>query len=168
MPAHTEVRTKWSTSCRRQMHFITRKYLYLFIKISRNCPCALNWQCINIVSGNGMAPIRRQPTSHFLNQCWSSVMTPYVCCPVVTKPHRGRKHHQVVNRSVHLFSLWTYFHLDETIFVYRITWWRPHMEAFFTLLALCAGKSPVAGDFSSQRATNVSFDVSLIRVRMSC
>ena len=38
------------------------------------------------------------------------------------------------------------------------------METFSALLALCAGNSPVTGEFSSQRPVTQSFDVfSLIR-----
>ena len=33
----------------------------------------------------------------------------------------------------------------------KITWWRHHMETFSALLALCAGNSPVTGDFPAQR-----------------
>ena len=36
------------------------------------------------------------------------------------------------------------------------------MESFFALLALCAGNSPVTGEFSSQKPVTQSFDVSLI------
>ena len=32
------------------------------------------------------------------------------------------------------------------------------MEAFFALLALCVGKSPVTGEFRSQRPVTRSFD----------
>ena len=32
------------------------------------------------------------------------------------------------------------------------------MEAFFALLTLCAGNSPVTGEFPSQRASNADFD----------
>ena len=31
------------------------------------------------------------------------------------------------------------------------TWWRPQMDTFSALLALCAGNSPVTGGFPSQR-----------------
>ena len=44
--------------------------------------------------------------------------------------------------------------------VIRIAWWRHQMEAFSALLALCAGNSPVTGEFSSQRPVTRSFDVS--------
>ena len=38
------------------------------------------------------------------------------------------------------------------------TWWRHQMETFSALLALCAGKSPVSGEFPSQRPLTRSFD----------
>ena len=38
-------------------------------------------------------------------------------------------------------------------------WWRHHMETFSALLALCAGNSPVAGEFPSQRPVTWNFDV---------
>ena len=41
-------------------------------------------------------------------------------------------------------------------------WWRHQMETFSALLALCAGSSPVTGEFPSQRPVTRSFDVSLI------
>ena len=38
-------------------------------------------------------------------------------------------------------------------------WWRHQMETFSALLALCAGDSPVTGEFPSQRPVTRSFDV---------
>ena len=40
-----------------------------------------------------------------------------------------------------------------------IAWWRYQMEAFSTLLALCAGNSPVTNELPSQRPVTRSFDV---------
>ena len=40
-----------------------------------------------------------------------------------------------------------------------ISWWRHQMETFPALLALCAGNSPVPGEFPSQRPVTQSFDV---------
>ena len=40
-----------------------------------------------------------------------------------------------------------------------ITWWRHQMETFSALLALCAGNSPVTGEFPSQRPVPRRFDV---------
>ena len=39
------------------------------------------------------------------------------------------------------------------------TWWRHQMETFFALLAICAGNSPVPGEFPTQRPVTRSFDV---------
>ena len=41
----------------------------------------------------------------------------------------------------------------------NITWWRHQMETFSTLLALCAGNSPVTGEFPSHRPVTWSFNV---------
>ena len=41
------------------------------------------------------------------------------------------------------------------------TWWRHQMETFSALLAICAGNSPVTGEFPAQRPVERSFDVSL-------
>ena len=40
-----------------------------------------------------------------------------------------------------------------------ISWWRHQMEAFSALLAICAGNSPVPGEFPAQRPVTRSFDV---------
>ena len=45
------------------------------------------------------------------------------------------------------------------IFCVISSWWRHRMETFSALLALCEGKSPVTGEFSSQRPVTWSFDV---------
>ena len=39
------------------------------------------------------------------------------------------------------------------------TWWRNQMETFSALLDICAGNSPVPGEFPSQRPMTRSFDV---------
>ena len=39
------------------------------------------------------------------------------------------------------------------------TWWRHQLETFSSLLALCAGNSPVSGEFPAQRPVTRSFDV---------
>ena len=40
-----------------------------------------------------------------------------------------------------------------------ISWWRHQMEIFSALLAICAGNSPVTGEFPTQRPVTRSFDV---------
>ena len=41
-----------------------------------------------------------------------------------------------------------------------LSWWRHQMETFSALLAICAGNSPVPGEFPTQRPVTRSFDVS--------
>ena len=41
----------------------------------------------------------------------------------------------------------------------HITWWRHQMETFSALLDICAGNSPVPGEFPAQRPVTQSFDV---------
>ena len=41
------------------------------------------------------------------------------------------------------------------------TWWRHQMKTFSALLALCAGNSPVTGEFPAQRPVTRIFDVFL-------
>ena len=42
---------------------------------------------------------------------------------------------------------------------WKNTWWRHQMETFLTLLALCAGNSPVTGEIPARRPVTRSFDV---------
>ena len=48
-----------------------------------------------------------------------------------------------------------------------VPWWRHQMETFSALLVLCAGNSPVTGEFPAQRPVTRSFDVSLICARIN-
>ena len=41
----------------------------------------------------------------------------------------------------------------------RFPWWRHPMETFSALLAICAGNSPVTGEFPAQRPVTRSYDV---------
>ena len=45
-------------------------------------------------------------------------------------------------------------------------WWRHQMETFSALLALCAGNSPVIGEFPAQRPVTLNFDV-LVDLRLN-
>ena len=40
-----------------------------------------------------------------------------------------------------------------------IPWWRHQVETFSALLAICAGNSPVSGEFPTQRPVTRSFDI---------
>ena len=40
-----------------------------------------------------------------------------------------------------------------------LAWWRHQMETFSALLSICAGNSPITGEFPAQRPLTRSFDV---------
>ena len=50
-------------------------------------------------------------------------------------------------------------HRASTVQNVPISWWRHQMETFSALLAICAGNSPVPGEFPAQRPVTRSFDV---------
>ena len=55
----------------------------------------------------------------------------------------------------HIILLWFYAKPNK----YSMAWWRHQMETFSALLALCAGNSPVSGEFPAQRPVTRSFDI---------
>ena len=63
---------------------------------------------------------------------------------------------QVVSQWQHVDSV---LETGAETHVIVITWWRHQREAFSELLALCAGNSPVPGEFPVQRPVTRSFDV---------
>ena len=48
---------------------------------------------------------------------------------------------------------------SSTKHIHKSSWWRHQMETFSMLLAICAGNSPVTGEFPTQRPVTRSFDV---------
>ena len=65
----------------------------------------------------------------------------------------------------YLWSLWVKGPCTQTVRsmlqrILSVTWWLHQMETFSALLAICAGNSPVIGEFPTQRLVTSSFDVS--------
>ena len=49
---------------------------------------------------------------------------------------------------------------ENCFFLFRLqNWWRHQMETFYALMSICAGNSPVPGEFPAQRPLTRSFDV---------
>ena len=71
---------------------------------------------------------------------------------VVSKylPMSRQKRHSVQKRRS--WNYWMIAHINKT-------WWRHQMETFSALLAICAGNSPVTGEFPTQRPVTRTFDV---------
>ena len=57
------------------------------------------------------------------------------------------------------FEFCTLIHLGQLQMSDGQPWWRHQMETFSALLAICAGNSPVPGEFPTQRPMTRSFDV---------
>ena len=51
------------------------------------------------------------------------------------------------------------YDIHQVFVVVYFPWWRHQMETFSALLAICAGNSPVSGEFPAQRPVTRSFDV---------
>ena len=60
----------------------------------------------------------------------------------------------IVCKAKDVSAVW-HFHNRPATF----SWWRHQMETFSALLAICAGNSPVPGEFRAQRPVTRSFDV---------
>ena len=66
----------------------------------------------------------------------------------------------------HVSQYWQLFILLLTVCIFmqneeaapHIAWWRHQMETFSALLAICAGNSPVTGEFPTQRPVTRRFD----------
>ena len=79
-------------------------------------------------------------------------------------PLSGRIISSKWNRVIYLlifFQLQAYCNESEEIvrLLHCHSWWRHQMGTFSALLALCAGNSPVSGEFPTQRPVTRSFDV---------
>ena len=55
-----------------------------------------------------------------------------------------------------MYVIWTPY---PNRFIKIFSWWRHQMETFSALLAICAGNSPVPGEFPTQRPVTRNFDV---------
>ena len=67
------------------------------------------------------------------------------------------RHHDKWNTAHWLCSWFTLFCV--LLWLITASWWRHQMETFSALLAICAGNSPVPGEFPTQRPVTRSFDV---------
>ena len=71
----------------------------------------------------------------------------------------------IINRWDDIGTRWSIFQLNQHVLILvtwwkeQIPWWRHQMETFSALLDLCAGNSPVPGEFPAKRPVTRSFDV---------
>ena len=91
---------------------------------------------------------------HALNYLWRIYMYSHSICDgthlIVVHHWEGQGHILVSTMP---------FDVDLSSQGPRLPWWRYQMETFSALLALCAGNSPVTGEFTTQRPVTRSFDI---------
>ena len=107
--------------------------------------CELNLVGVNLLESRSMLTARNQVLRHSeseksvnAEQCHGDIYIPFNNLHIAL--HESR--YKVLTRSNILWS-----------------WWRHQMEIFSALLAICAGNSPVPGEFPTQRPVTQSFDV---------
>ena len=137
---------KLPTLCRRhfQIYFVAWKVSCFVSNFSEVYSWGSNLLYDSIGSVKGVTPRRRQviPWYNVDQQAWRH-MSPI---GIVTwrkffdhfQYHRHWTHHNKLSSE---------------------TWWRHQMETFSALLTICAGNSPVPGEFPAQRPVTRSFDV---------
>ena len=97
-------------------------------------------------------------TTHYLIQCWPKSTSSYN----VMRP-------QWVKMRLERISYIATASMSQWHDIAR-SWWRHQMERFSALLAICAGNSPVTGEFPAQRQVTRSFGVSFdlrLNIRLS-
>ena len=86
---------------------------------------------------------------------------------IYVRPHITFPHKVILRIVVHVFQfilltilyLFVCACLSVTHRFTSMAWWRQQMETFSALLAICAGSSPVTGEFPAQGPVVWSFDV---------
>ena len=101
---------------------------------------------------------KSQKETHFLPQICVKYVLTFWFTVLMWRSESGRT----------LYSVWFWTVLTDNeegkLFesptsVIERSWWRHQMEAFSALLTICAGNSPVPGEFPAQRPVTQSFDI---------
>ena len=108
--------------------------------------------------------------SNALTWCDNDVMIVLRPCWLFPRRQTCSLHYEPINGTHSTFTKWDYVPRNQiqaiislTVFVIMKAswhlWWRHEMGTFSALLAICAGNSPVNGEFPTQRPVTRSFDV---------
>ena len=82
--------------------------------------------------------------------------------------HFDLNKHDTVNHRHYRYTIYLYFKHFQIQYpllgilwclLLCVSWWRHQMETFSALLPICAGNSPVSGEFPTQRPVTRSFDI---------
>ena len=88
-------------------------------------------------------------------------------CPGSLRRQAVSKHlsHLIMHKTIYAVNLMQKISMigqnskEYNMMKHELSWWRHQMETFSALLAICAGSSPVTGEFPAQRPVRRSFDV---------
>ena len=101
--------------------------------------------------------VHMQNCQHFPWRCHEmNTFLSFSDCTDLTANHMAKS--LLSPNAPNVYEAWVMF---ASIFKSLISWWRHQMETFSALLAICAGNSPVPGEFTAQRPVTRSFDVFL-------
>ena len=128
---------------------------YFLIILGSFMHCPLGWQLCGNVEARKVA---RSFIEYIVLWLWfvcysiwiESILTTIIKCTLYV--FISQKFCSVENKSYY------YYHHYMPRCLY-IPWWRHQMEIFSALLAICAGNSPVPGEFPAQRPVTRSFGV---------
>ena len=93
---------------------------------------------------------------------WMSDNIPHKTVDAISYPCSNPRQSLLANEALvvsphrHLAQSWLG---SRQRFGLRHAWWRHQMETFSALLAICAGNSPVTGEFTAQRPVTRSLDI---------
>ena len=132
--------------------FSWMKLLYVDSYFTEVCSWGLNWQYVIICSENRLSPSRRQAFT------WTNddhVLWCYMASLGHSELAWLGADESWMDVNVNTGRECIHWGDSET----QNSWWRHQMETFSALLAICAGTSPVTGEFPAQRPVKRNFDV---------
>ena len=134
-------------SCQKIYKFRLRFHRSLFSMVHLTISQHWSRQCLGI----------GQVTSLYLNQWW--LMYWRMCASLGLNELNFSIYYTVGSVVLQCCAAWILRYIKTHLSMTIHSWWRHQMETFSALLAICAGNSPVTGEFPAQRPVTWSFDV---------
>ena len=100
----------------------------------------------------------RTATNHYVNE-WQHKLMAHICTTMLEWVRRNKENNVALHYQHSVRRTRASSNGQPAMQKGITSWWRHQMEIFSAVLALCAGNSPVTGEFPSQRPVTRSFDV---------
>ena len=101
------------------------------------------------------------PSHGYLNHLTLEEQLTAIQCQAISNPL------DLIKRRLSSLKFFKEILIPSPIDIHVFTWWRHQMEIFSTLLAICAGNSPVTGEFPAQGQWRGALMFSLICARIN-